>query len=120
MSDALPETMEERATPAHPDFLAYDYFKTLTSLSVLTLGGILTLTETVFGRQFETWHIIAVSSPIAAAGVVALQCQTDIVQIAKGHRPGLPLLKIGLRLAPALYGLGLGAFLVVLFEALAL
>ena len=118
MSDNLPET-EHPGRPSErvdPDFLAYDFYKTFTSLCMITLGGVLTLTGTVFGRSFETWQIAAISVPVALSGLIALQCQTDIVQQAKGIRPRNSfILKHGLRLAPMLYGGGVGAFLFVLF-----
>ena len=119
MSDNLPETEHvRRGEGVDPDFLAYDFFKSFTSLCMITLGGVLTLSESVFGRQFEAWHIVAVSVPVAASGIIALQCQTDLVQLAKGVKPRSDWpLKYGLRLTPALYGVGVGSFLFVLFSS---
>ncbi|MES2754603.1 MAG: hypothetical protein V4659_08060 [Pseudomonadota bacterium] len=120
MSENLPETDQPARSGERidPDFLAYDFFKSFTSLCMITLGGVLTLSESVFGRQFEPWHIVAVSVPVALSGLIALQCQTDLVQLAKGVKPRSPLvLKYGLRLTPALYGGGIGAFLFVLFSS---
>jgi dUTPase len=72
----------------------------------------------VFGRSFEPWHIAAITIPVAASGLIALQCQTDMVQRAKGVRPRSGFfLKHGLRLTPSLYGGGVGAFLFVLFTS---
>ena len=121
MSDALPET-EQAARASEridPDFLAYDFYKSFTSLCIITLGGVLTLSETVFGRNFQPWHVILISVPVALSGIIALQCQTDMVQLAKGVKPRSRFfLAHGLRLAPAMYGGGIGAFLVVLFSSL--
>lgn len=121
MSDALPETDEpvRAGDGVDPDFLTYDFFKTFTSLCMITLGGLLTLSETVFGRNFEPWQIIAVCVPVALSGIIALQCQTDMVQLAKGIKPrSAKTLKYGLRLVPSLYGLGIGGFLYVLFSSM--
>ena len=69
-------------------------------------------------QHFDAWQIVAVSVPVAASGIVALQCQTDLVQLAKGVKPRSTfLLNHGLRLTPALYGGGVGAFLVILFTS---
>jgi hypothetical protein len=121
MSEALPETEQGvRATDrVDPDFMAYDFFKSFTSVCMITLGGLLTLSETVFGRNFAPWQIVAVCLPVAASGLIALQCQTDLVQIAKGVKPRSAFfLKHGLRLTPSFYGLGIGAFLFVLFNSM--
>lgn len=121
MSESLPETeaAARSSERVDPDFLAYDFFKSFTSLCVITLGGILTLSETVFGRDFKPWEIVMVSLPVAIAGVIALQCQTDMVQLAKGVKPRSKFfLDYGLRLTPAFYGVGIGAFLFVLFSSI--
>jgi hypothetical protein len=121
MSDSLPETEQASRSSdrVDPDFLAYDFYKSFTSLCMITLGGLLTLSETVFGRDFQPWQIIAVCLPVAASGVIALQCQTDMVQLAKGVRPRSKFfLNYGLRLTPSLYGIGIGAFLYVLFSSM--
>lgn len=94
--------------------LSYDYFKNLTSLSVVTLGGVLTLSEKVFSEQIETWQMLVASGLIAAAGIVALQCQADIVQVSRGKKAPTTWLRYGHRAAPALFGGGIGAFIVLL------
>lgn len=58
--------------------LAYDYFKSMVSVSVATLGGILTLGETVFGARLSPGQIIMAALPLALSGMLALQGQTDI------------------------------------------
>lgn len=102
-----------RAGLAEPA-LAYDYFKSMASVSVATLGGILTLGETVFGARIAPWQMGMAALPVAISGVLALQGQTDIMQLCQGIKPPLNSSRVALRLVPALYGLGLGAFLVFL------
>lgn len=97
--------------------LSYDYFKNLTSLSVLTLGGVLTLSEKVFADQIEPWQMLVAGGLVAASGIVALQCQADIVQVSRGKKAPTAWLRFGHRLAPALFGGGIGAFLVILVGA---
>ncbi|MDP4575000.1 hypothetical protein Q9K02_07595 [Qipengyuania sp. G39] len=94
--------------------LSYDYFKNLTSLSVLTLGGVLTLSEKVFAEQIEVWQMLVASGLVAAGGIVALQCQADIVQVSRGKKAPTSWLRYGHRLAPALFGGGIGAFMALL------
>ena len=94
--------------------LSYDYFKNLTSLSVLTLGGVLTLSEKVFAEQIDVWQMLVASGLIAAGGIVALQCQADIVQVSRGKKAPTAWLRYGHRVAPALLGGGIGAFMAIL------
>lgn len=62
--------------------LAYDYFKSMVSLNVATLGGILTLGETVFGARIVPWQMAIAALAVAISGLLALQGQT--------HHSGLP------------------------------
>jgi len=94
--------------------LAYDYFKSMVSLSVATLGGILTLGETVFGARLSPGQIIMAALPVALSGMIALQGQTDIAQVLQGVKPPLNSSKLGLKFVPSLYGLGVGIFLALL------
>lgn len=94
--------------------LAYDYFKSMVSVSVATLGGILTLGETVFGARLSPGQIIMAALPLALSGMLALQGQTDIAQVLQGLKPPLNSSRAGLKLVPALYGLGVGIFLAFL------
>ena len=97
--------------------LSYDYFKNLTSLSVVTLGGVLTLSEKVFADQIEVWQMMIAAGLVAAGGVVALQCQADIVQVSRGQKAPTAWLRYGHRLAPSLFGGGIGAFMAILGSA---
>jgi len=115
-SAALPTGTDDaasRAGLAEPA-LAYDYFKSMASISVATLGGILTLGETVFGARIAPWQMGMAALPVAISGVLALQGKTDIMQLCQGIKPPLNSSRVALRLVPALYGMGLGVFLAFL------
>jgi len=75
MSDELP--ILEGAAPQPEGLkepaLAYDYFKSMVSVSVATLGGILTLGETVFGERLSSMQVIMAALPLAISGMLALQ-----------------------------------------------
>jgi hypothetical protein len=125
MSDDVPTLTGAAAPPAGaPDAasrvglaepaLAYDYFKSMASVSVATLGGILTLGEAVFGKRIAPWQMGASALPVAISGMLALQGQTDIMQLCQGLKPPLNSSHTALRLVPALYGLGVGVFLAFL------
>lgn len=94
--------------------LAYDYFKSMVSLSVATLGGILTLGETVFGSRIAPLQMGMAALPVAISGMLALQGQTDVMQLCLRIKPPLNSSRLALRLVPSLYGLGVGIFLAFL------
>ncbi|OQW78371.1 MAG: hypothetical protein BVN33_00510 [Proteobacteria bacterium ST_bin13] len=83
-------------------------------MSVATLGGILTLGETVFGARIEPWQMVLAALPVAISGVLALQGRTDMMQLCQGIKPPMNSSRVALRLVPALCGFGIGAFLVFL------
>ena len=124
MTDETPALNSARA-PAQSDdaasrvglaepALAYDYFKSMVSVSVGTLGGILTLGETVFGARISPLQMAMAALPVAISGMLALQGQTDIMQLCQGVKPPLNSSRAALRLVPGLYGLGIGVFLAFL------
>lgn len=103
------------STPGLPDpKFAYDYFKNMVSVSLATLGGILTLGETVFGARIAPWQMVIAALPVALSGLLALQGKTDVMQLCQGLKPPVNSSRLALRLVPALYGLGLGVFLAFL------
>ena len=102
---------------ADAENLSYDFFKNMTSLSILTLGGMLTLAEGLFAERIEFWQMLVCAGLIAGGGVVGLQCQADIVQMARGRKVSTAWLRFGHRLAPGLLGGGIGAFLALIAGA---
>lgn len=94
--------------------LAYDYYKSMLSISFATLGGVLTLGETVFGTRLAPWQMGLAALPVAISGILALQGKTDIVQVSQGLKPPVDISRASLRLVPSFYGMGVGLFLAFL------
>ncbi|MCA3254910.1 MAG: hypothetical protein INF91_04740 [Alphaproteobacteria bacterium] len=94
--------------------LAFDYYKSMLSISFATLGGVLTLGETVFGARIAPWQMGCAALPVAISGLLALQGKTDIVQVSQGLKPPVDISRASLRLVPSFYGLGVGLFLAFL------
>lgn len=108
---AAPE-MSEAAT-----FL-YDYFKHLTSLSVLTLGGVLSISSTggeaAASRSMMIWVIALVGS----AALLAFSGTSEIVrQKVTGDVKSktLTFYRVG---APVALSLGVGAFIYIFLKGL--
>ncbi len=111
-TDAVDQTATQTTLP-DPKF-AYDYFKSMASVSVATLGGILTLGEAVFGARIAPLQMGVAALPVAIAGMLALQGKTDVMQAVQGMKPLVNSSRLALRLVPSFYGLGVGIFLAFL------
>lgn len=115
-ADRLSVEAGKRPAPADlPDpKLVYDYFASMVSISVATLGGILTLAGTVFGARITPIQMGLAALPVAISGLLALQAKTDVVQVCQGMKPPVNSSRLSLRLVPSFYGLGIGIFLAFL------
>ncbi|MFM7377449.1 MAG: hypothetical protein ACKO1O_04865 [Erythrobacter sp.] len=101
-----------------PGNISYDYFKNMVSLSLVTLGGMLGLSDSLLAGKVTFGLLMIPCGPIALAGLIALQCQSDIVQIVRGRKEPTVYLRYGHRVVSGLLGLGVGAFLFVLSRAM--
>ena len=52
--DRRDEAVIAKYAGADAENLSYDFFKNITSLSLLALGGVLTLSESVFADEVDT------------------------------------------------------------------
>ncbi len=120
VDEALQEDAAKPGSRPNPHLLAYDFFKHMTSLSVLTLGGVLTLSGSIFEDALEPRRMLISMLLIAASGFIAFAAQTEMVDWA--HRPsGRPrfMARWGRGLVALTYGAGVGVFLAIAQGALA-
>lgn len=89
----------------------YDYFKYLTSLALLTLGGVLTLSEKM-EDVFSKYALTAVLVLVTVSGALSF---SGVGEIVRERRTGTPYKNIELmrRAAPALLALGIGVFVYI-------
>lgn len=97
----------------------YDYFKHLTSLSILTLGGVLGISQRE-GAAPDQAIMYAIVALVALAAVLAFSGSGAIVrQQSTGKAPGKWFNPNFYRLAsPAALSLGVGMFLALYLEGL--
>lgn len=95
----------------NPHLLAYDFFKHMTNLTLITLGGMITLFGSIFSNASFRDDMLLPVALIAASGVIAFVGQIEMVQWA--YRGGEPRrVATWYRwLTPGLFGAGVGAFL---------
>jgi hypothetical protein len=104
---------EERplADGGNNDALLYDWFKHLTTMSLLTLGGILSLSESADDGEIKTPILAGIVIVVATAGVLSF---SGAAQLIKAKAEGEPLPKQVQMLqksAPVILSAGVGAFL---------
>jgi hypothetical protein len=99
------------------DLVLYDYFKHLTTLSLLVLGGILTLSQTDRGAEMKLGTVLVVVGVVTFAGLVSFSACGEI---ARAHFHGEEPKRVDLyrKAAPMILLLGVGMFLFLFGKAL--
>lgn len=114
MSDDIEDSVgpaTQLAPETDPEILLYDYSKYLLTLSMLILGGVLTISQGSDAADRPPPQVLlTVLIPIAASGFLSLSCLATIVKSRlTGQRQGSArMLNQG---AMALLGAGVAAFL---------
>ena len=92
------------------ELVLYDYFKHLTTLSLLVLGGILTISQTAKGAAMKAPGAMIVAGVVTLAGVIAFSGASEIARAqAQGDEP--KRLELYRKSAPVVLSLGVGMFL---------
>ena len=99
------------------ELILYDYLKWVTTLSLLTLGGVLSLGQ-ASDIELEPFEIGMVLIPICIAGVTALSGVDSIVRARAAGAPRKFRPVTYMRVAMAGLGIGTGAFLSMFWDAL--
>jgi hypothetical protein len=100
------------------DLLQYDFFKHLTSLSILALGGVLVLAKEADKADVHPVMIIIVLVLISAAGICGFSGANEIVRTRNSETPQMSFLKFYRVASPALLAMGVGMFLTLYADSL--
>ena len=98
--------------------LLYDFAKFLTTLSLLALGGVLTLADTADQADVKTLNIILVTVVIASAGLIAMLTANAIAYARAAGGPSPARLHRFVGASMALLCVGLGMFLFLWMDKL--
>lgn len=101
----------------NPHLLAYDFFKHMTSLSVLTLGGVLTLAGSIFADPEYHRGMFVSAMLTAGAGFTAYVGLIEMVESAQRGKPPRLIARLARGVVPALFGGAVGAFLSTAYGA---
>ena len=91
--------------------LLYDFSKFVTTLSLIALGGVLSLTEASQADGAKPVKIAIVLALIAASGVIAVSIASSLAESRSTGREPSRWLPHYLKAAMALLGIGVGAFI---------
>ena len=98
--------------------MLYDFAKFLTTLSLLVLGGMLTLSSAARDGDLKLFNIIFVSCAVAFAGIMAFVTANALVDArARGREPSAHLPTL-MKVSTGLIGLGVGGFLMMWLDTL--
>ena len=117
-------TDDESTLPVKPtddasdrELLLYDFFKHLTSLTLLTLGGVLAIAQAADRTDVKPPMLIAVLVVISAGGICSFVGASEIVKKrytgARSHS-----IEFYRKAAPALLAVGVGMFLGIYVDTL--
>lgn len=104
--------------PAHDsDLLLYDYFKHLSSLVLITLGGLLLVLKDFSQKDLKPGFVLITFLFVSAAGIVSFTGTQEIVRAKCTGQPPrwLNYQRIA---APSLLAFGLGVFLTMFYYRL--
>ena len=93
------------------DLLLYDYSKHLLSLSLISIGGVLSLAQSSVGQGIAPRSIGIIILILAASGVAALSCTAAVLRARKHGAPSTKSASYLHQAAMAFLGMGFGFFL---------
>ena len=115
---------DERPLPAEADperygeTLLYDHGKFVTTLSLIVLGGVLTLTQASGHGELDRYNIGLILGSVSVGGVIAFGTASALVDARARQKAPSRRLPFYLKGAMTLIGVRLGVFLVMWSEAL--
>ena len=97
--------------------LLYDYFKTMTSLSLVTLGGVLSISQ-LPDIEIKPFSLTLIVIALALAGIGGFSGMDEVVRLRFDDQDRPRRLAFMRKLCPAAFGIGIGGFLSAFLRAL--
>ena len=114
-----PVDLRREAGDAHyGESLLYDFAKFMTTLSLLLLGGMLTLSGAAKAGDLKLINILFVSVAIAVSGMCAFATAYGIADARSRGREPARYLRTQMQVANACAGIGIGGFLMMWLDTL--
>ena len=112
------EPRNEAGADHYGEALLYDLGKFLTTLSLLALGGVLTIADTADPADVKRGNIILISVVLAAAAALAASIATTIAYSRATGKPSRYNLPTLVMITMGLLGMGLGMFIFMWIDKL--
>jgi hypothetical protein len=100
------------------ELLLYDFFKHLTSLSLLALGGLMVIAQAADPKDVKPFLVTAAIVLISGSGIMAFSGSSEIARARYTRTPARKSLQVARIAAPALLALGAGMFLSMFIDSL--
>ncbi|MET1113317.1 MAG: hypothetical protein ABWX67_17495 [Allosphingosinicella sp.] len=116
-------TEEDEGLPAQPqhrdgDLLLYDFFKHLTSLALLTLGGVLVVIQKVDPKDVKPFMVIIDIAFVSLSGILAFSGSSEIAKARYTGTAPPKSIDFLRRAAPITLTIGVGMFLAMFVDSL--
>ena len=98
--------------------LLYDLAKFLTTLSLLAIGGVLTIADAADPADIKRGNIIMITLALSSAAVIAASTASTIAVDRWAAKPIRPNMHLYIIATVALLGMGLGMFIFMWFDKL--
>ena len=109
---------DQAPSEQYGEALIYDFSKFLTTLSVVGLGGVVTLTETADTGDIKIFNVAMISAALALAGIYAAATASSIANARFAGRPPPQNLRRRITLIMFLLAFGIGMFVVMWIDKL--
>ena len=100
------------------DLLLYDFFKHLTSLALLTLGGVLVVIQKADPKDVKPAMVIIDIAVISLSGILAFSGSSEIARARFTGQPASRSLEFLRKAAPITLTVGVGMFLAMFVDSL--
>ena len=110
------DASEPPRRPRDADDLVYDYFKHMTSLSLVALGGVLTISQ-IPDAQPKPVSLGVVVVLLAAGGMSGFAGMDEVVTARFDGKDASKRITLYRKLCAGMFGMGVGGFLAMFFNA---
>ena len=111
------ETSDPTRMQGKADELLYDYFKHMTSVSLVSLGGVLSISQ-IPDAELKPFSLGMVLVMLAGTGVSGFAGMEEIVTSRFDGKDVSKRISLYRKLCQMTLGIGIGAFLAMFFNAL--
>ncbi|HEX9963441.1 MAG TPA: hypothetical protein VGB04_00475 [Allosphingosinicella sp.] len=100
------------------DEYLYDFFKYMTSVSLLTLGGVLTVAQMAGPGELKQHTLLMIMAPVAASTLMAFSGASEMVRAKTARQEVSKTTHRLAKIAPAPFLIGVGAFIALFVDVM--